>query len=401
MGSRGDKLEMMKNQEKEIDMGDFREQVKELSNRVKDIKRHLHSEEATKNAIIMPFLQILGYNVFDPQEVIPEYIADVGVKKGEKVDYAIFKDGKPIIIIECKPMGIDLNKNYYIDQLYRYFSVTDVQVAILTNGEDYMFYTDIEEKNKMDQRPFMVFNMLNIQESLIPELKRLSKEDFEIGNITASATDLKLIREIRQVLKKEFSSPTKDFMKYLISQIMPNKRRTSERVRIFSKLTKIAFIQLIKEGVNDRLASMLLDKPQDDLKDVFKVEKEAVLQESRTLPLENQKKSRAANRKIREFILRKKIYTVETWVDMLRTLCSLIITSHNNAAVQLVKLRSKRGLSYFSTNPGDMRQPEKILNSDDLYVETNLSASSIEQLCGEITSLFGYGQNEFVINESK
>ena len=81
---------------------DFKDVVKQLSERVEKLKDSLITEEATKNALIMPFLQVMGYDVFDPHEVVPEYTCDIGTKKGEKIDYAIFKDGKPIILIECK-----------------------------------------------------------------------------------------------------------------------------------------------------------------------------------------------------------------------------------------------------------------------------------------------------------
>lgn len=108
-----------------------------LAKKIRDTRDSVQTEEATKNAFIMPFISnVLGYDVFDPSEVVPEFIADVGVKKGEKVDYAIFKDGKIQILIECKKIGDPLELRY-ASQLFRYFAVTSARIAILTNGQQY------------------------------------------------------------------------------------------------------------------------------------------------------------------------------------------------------------------------------------------------------------------------
>lgn len=122
----------------------------------------------------MPFLAALGYNVFDPTEGTPELNADIGVKKGEKVDYAILRDGKPILLIECKHHAADLGK-VHASQLYRYFSVTESRFGLLTNGIVYWFYTDLEALNKMDSKPCFEFNLLDFREQDAEELKKLSK----------------------------------------------------------------------------------------------------------------------------------------------------------------------------------------------------------------------------------
>jgi hypothetical protein len=91
---------------------DFIDHLRILASRIASTKDMIQTEEATKNAMVMPLIQILGYNVFDPLEVTPELVSDVGTKKGEKVDYAILKDGKPIILFECKKSGGDLSINH-------------------------------------------------------------------------------------------------------------------------------------------------------------------------------------------------------------------------------------------------------------------------------------------------
>jgi predicted type IV restriction endonuclease len=137
---------------------DLIDQLRGLSSRIATTKSLIQTEEATKNAMVMPFIQILGYNVFDPLEVTPELIADVGTKKGEKVDYAILKDGKPIILFECKKAGSDLHINH-AGQLFRYFHVTAARFGVLTNGLVYRFFTDLEQPNKMDEKAFFEFSI--------------------------------------------------------------------------------------------------------------------------------------------------------------------------------------------------------------------------------------------------
>ena len=134
---------------------DFADQITALASRIHKQLDHIQTEEATKNALILPFINALGYNVFDPTEVVPEFTADVGIKKGEKVDYAIKLDGKVIMLFECKQVGAALSRAH-ASQLFRYFTVTEARVGVLTNGVTYLFFSDLEEPNKMDERPFLL-----------------------------------------------------------------------------------------------------------------------------------------------------------------------------------------------------------------------------------------------------
>lgn len=120
-----------------------------LARRLHDFSDTIATEEATKTSIVMPFLQGLGYDVFNPSEVIPEFSADVAGKKGEKVDYAIRIGGDIAILIECKGINTDLSEKH-LGQLYRYFSVEKARFAILTNGRTFQFYSDLDEPNKLD-----------------------------------------------------------------------------------------------------------------------------------------------------------------------------------------------------------------------------------------------------------
>ncbi|EWS65299.1 hypothetical protein Y695_01452 [Hydrogenophaga sp. T4] len=231
---------------------DFIDQLRVLASRVSTTKDLIQTEEATKNAMIMPFIQILGYNVFDPLEVTPELIADIGTKKGEKVDYAILKDGKPIILFECKKSGGDLGINHAA-QLFRYFHVTAARFGVLTNGLTYRFFTDLEQPNKMDEKPFFEFNILDFKERDVEELKKFAKTSFDLDTILTTANELKYTRVIQSKLAEWLLNPTEEFVRLASSELLGAKRFTPQIKDQFTAITKRAFEQLIGEKINERL----------------------------------------------------------------------------------------------------------------------------------------------------
>ncbi len=234
---------------------DFIDRLRELSSRIPKQLEFIQTEEATKSALVMPFLSALGYNVFDPTEVTPELNADIGVKKGEKVDYAILREGKPIILIECKHHSVDLGQ-VHASQLYRYFSVTEARFGLLTNGIIYWFYTDLEAPNKMDSKPFFEFNMLDIRETSVEELKKFSKSTFDLDRILTTASELKYTREIRRIIVEQMQEPSDEFVKFIASQVY-NGRMTQAVREQFTQLTKQAFKLVVNEQINERLKTAL------------------------------------------------------------------------------------------------------------------------------------------------
>ena len=231
---------------------DFIDQLRVLSSRVAANKDRIQTEEATKNAMVMPFIQILGYNVFDPLEVTPELIADVGTKKGEKIDYAVLKEGKPIILFECKRSGGDLHINH-ASQLFRYFHVTEARFGVLTNGLVYRFFTDLEKPNKMDEKPFFEFSILDFKDRDVEELKKFAKAAFDLDTILTTANDLKYTRAIQNRLAEWMLNPSEDFVRLLSSELLGTKRFTPVVKDQFTAITKRAFEQLVGERINERL----------------------------------------------------------------------------------------------------------------------------------------------------
>lgn len=233
---------------------DFIDVIKALGEKVSRLKDNILTEEATKNAFVMPFIAALGYDVFNPLEVIPEFIADLGIKKGEKVDYCIQKDGQAILIVECKHWkeGLDVHNS----QLHRYFHVTSTRFGLLTNGIVYRFYTDLVEPNKMDDKPFWEFNITDMSEATVSELKKFHKVAFDVDQILSSASELKYTREIKQLFATELRDPSPDFVRLFAKQVAPGKL-TEKVMEQFNAIVKKSTQQLINDMINDRLKSAL------------------------------------------------------------------------------------------------------------------------------------------------
>lgn len=232
------------------------EKLNALTQKLQSIQATIHTEEATKNALVMPFIQsVLGYDVFDPHEVVPEFTCDVGTKKGEKIDYAILKQGQVQILIECKKLGEPLNVNH-ASQLFRYFHVTTARISVLTNGRHYKFFTDLDAPNKMDEKPFLELDLLDIDEHIIAELYKLTKFAFDLESIINSAEELKYISQIKKLLSAEFQTPTEPLVRLICSRVYEG--IITQKVRDqFTTLTRKAMAQYLNDQINERLKSAL------------------------------------------------------------------------------------------------------------------------------------------------
>lgn len=215
---------------------DFEEKIKNFATRISEIKSNIKTEEATKTSIIMPFFQILGYDVFNPNEFMPEYVADVGIKKGEKVDYAIILNNELVMLIEAKSINEQLEK--HDSQLFRYFGTSKAKFAILTNGINYKFYTDLEKTNVMDSSPFLDINLCKISDSEIQELKKFQKENFDVNEIFSTASDLKYLGLMKKVLREEFNNPSDEFVKLILNKEVYDGIKTSAVVEKYKPLLK-------------------------------------------------------------------------------------------------------------------------------------------------------------------
>lgn len=246
---------------------DFKDSIKQLSDRVLKLKENILTEEATKNAFIMPFINALGYDVFNPLEVVPEMTCDIAMKKGEKIDYAIMKDGEPILLIECKHWAQDLN--LHDNQLIRYFNVSKAKFGLLTNGVIYRFYTDLMEPNKMDEKPFLEVDITDLKDTQIEELKKFHKSYFDIENVLSSASELKYTGELKNIIAQEFVAPTPEFVKYFAKQVYDGVI-TAKLLEQFTSLTKKSISTYINDLISERLKSALKTEVAEEQKEVEK-----------------------------------------------------------------------------------------------------------------------------------
>lgn len=237
---------------------DFKDSVLQLSERIEKLKDSISTEEATKNAFIMPLIAALGYDVFNPLEVVPEMDCDLVKKKGEKIDYAIMRDGSPILLMECKHWKQNLN--LHDTQLQKYFVASNARFGVLTNGIEYRFYTDLEKSNIMDEKPFLVVDMLNLSDVDVEQIKQFHKSYYDESNILSTAQELKYTTELRATLNSEFAAPSPDFVKYFAKQIYEGS--VSQRIiEQFTPLVKRAIADIINDTISDRLGLALKSQP--------------------------------------------------------------------------------------------------------------------------------------------
>ncbi len=240
-------------------------QLKALAEKIGKLKDKIDTEESTKHAFVLPFINLLGYDTFNPTEVVPEFTADIGLKKGEKVDYAIFQNEQPIIIIECKNWKENLNAHN--SQLFRYFHASKTRFALLTNGIEYQFYTDLEAANKMDEKPFLEFDITKLKESTVHEITKFHKSNFDVEKIVDNASALKYTKEIKKLIAEQLQQPSPDFVKLFAKEVHSG-ILTKRVMEEFTDLVGKAFIQTISDKVNDRLNSALNKEAEQQQEEV-------------------------------------------------------------------------------------------------------------------------------------
>jgi len=247
------------------------ESIKQVSQKVKQYKDNINTEQSTIQSLIMPFFQALGYDTYNPLEVVPEFTADIaGISNKEKVDIAIMMNGKPLIVIECKSCNTKLEK--HSGQLTKYFNATDAKFAILTNGIIYQFFTDLDKTNIMDTTPFLEFDILNMKDELLPEIMKFHKNHFDTDNILNAAQELKYTRLIKEYLHKQTHEPDKEFVRMIIRDAIyadkePKPIVTQKMIDMFMPLTKHSFVHFLNEQATERLQAAIHSRADDDSDD--------------------------------------------------------------------------------------------------------------------------------------
>jgi hypothetical protein len=349
---------------------DFKDQIAQLASRVDKMIPQIQTEEATKNALVMPFIQILGYDVFNPFEVNPEFIADIGIKKGEKVDYAIMLEGEPCILIECKHHLENLDPHN--SQLFRYFHTTKAKFGLLTNGLVYRFYTDLVEKNKMDSSPFFEFKLTDIKDTEIAELKKFHKSYFNVENITNTASELKYLNELKTLLNKEIAEPSEPFVTFFTKQVYPGVL-TSKVKDQFMPIIKRSFTQLISDAISDRLKSALYQEKQKDVEEAAIIESPISAPSNVNTTDEEMEGFFIVKSILREIIEPKRI----TFRDA-QSYFAILLDDNNRRTICRLYLGSKKYFVVLDENKKEVKT--EICSIDDLFSKADILKAAIEKL---------------------
>ena len=341
---------------------DLIDKLNDISKRISKTKEHIETEEATKNAFIMPFIQALGYDIFDPTEVVPEFTADIGIKKSEKVDYVIKINGEPLIVIECKSCNSDLDKEH-VSQLFKYFAAnTPAKFGILTNGINYRFYTDIENPNIMDDKPFLEINMEDIKESDVKELKMFMRDIIDPIKVSKLASELKYTKEIKKSISNEFKNPSDEFVKFFAKQTYSGVLTKNIREQ-FVDITKIAFKQFIKEEIDNRLKDAL-DKAEEKPPKVEESKPKA--EEKKIVTTEDEWEGYYTVKSI----LRETIDPQRVVIHDVVNYCSILLDGHKHKPICRFRFNTKnKKLSLFDGENGEERI--SIDNINDIYKYTD------------------------------
>ena len=346
---------------------DLIDRLKAIADRISKLKGQVETEEATKNAFVMPFISALGYDVFNPVEVVPEFIADIGIKKGEKVDYCIMREGKPIIIIECKHWKEPLDPHN--SQLFRYFHVTPAKFSFLTNGIQYRFYTDLVEPNKMDEKPFLEFSLENITEAVTNELKKFQRDKFDVQEISLTASDLKYSKEIKEVLVKELNDPGEEFIKFFASRVYAG-RLTTKILEQFNGLVAKSVKTLISELISERLQTALNREKEDRDKLVTPApiegqslpNAEGVEVEGDIITTEEEEEGF----RIVRAILRKEVDVKRVVMRDTKSYCGILLDDNNRKPICRLRFnRTQKYIGLFFSTKDEEKLP--INSIDDIY----------------------------------
>lgn len=327
---------------------DFKSKIGELSKRSTQASKKALTEEATKTSVILPFIQALGFDPFNLDEVVPEFVADVGLKRGEKVDFALKIDGKTTILIEVKPISSSLG-NAQFNQLYRYFAVTEAKLGILTNGKEAWFFSDIDEPNKMDKKPFFTFDFQSFDDDEVAELGRFQKDIFSIDEILEAASALKYTSKAANFLKVQFDDPDDEFVKVIGRRIHDG------------MLTK-GVIEQLRPAIQSALELLIRDRIQDRLNITFRSEPNNEPSSKKEEDQVEQSDVITTEEELQAFMIVKAIAARAIQIDRItirdaKSYCSVFIDDNNRKP--LVRFyfnsKSKNVLGVFDPNKSEQR----------------------------------------------
>lgn len=234
---------------------DFRERLLRHVEHVKTVGVHCDSEETTKQALILPVLDILGFSPYDPTKVKAEYGADVpGVKSTERVDYALFCGGVPVMFVEAK--GYRENLTNHAPQLARYFNATpEVTIAAITNGKEWRFFTDLNDKNVMDKEPFLTVDFFNLLPSDPEQFSRFRHDQFQPEALRTLAEESVFLSAFKKTVKQSVLDCDADFVRYIVAKSTIQRTLTAKFLECVTPIVKQAVAQSMSDMVVNSLST--------------------------------------------------------------------------------------------------------------------------------------------------
>lgn len=349
------------------------EKLRVLADRIKTHSSAMLTEEALKTAIVLPFLAALDYDVFNPDEVIPEYCTDAVGKKGEKVDYAIKIDGEIRVLVECKPITTVLDR-IHLAQLYRYFSVTNAKFAILTNGRAFHFHTDLVAPNKLDDRPFLTFDLSDLQGQLTSELKKFAKADFNVDGILQSAHRLKYTSAIKKEIGNVMENPPEEFVR-MVTVGLYQGRFTGQVKEQFTPMVKAAFREIVRESVQSRLSTALAET------EISEIGADGIETEEEVVTTEDEREGFMVVRAI----VRDLLKPARVIMRDQKSYCGILVDNNNRKP--LARLWFNRTVKYLGLFDGEKEEKVKIDSLDEIYDHADrLRATAKEYLAGAMAA---------------
>lgn len=217
-----------------------------IAEQIQQQRQLMRNEEATLQVSIRPFIEALGYSTRNLAEVAPQYTADPRPSGTDRVDYAILRESKPVILVEAKAAIASLTENNW-KQLHDYFNAEEVRFGILTNGIEYRFYTDLSKRNIMDKQPFLAIDMLKLDEQLVTELEPFTRAGFDAERIIASAK----IQRIVHLLQQEMVRPSDGLVRHFAGQ-MYSGNVNARIVQEFTPLVIAAWSRFVEQSIVSR-----------------------------------------------------------------------------------------------------------------------------------------------------
>lgn len=228
----------------------FKERIASHAEHVKKVAHICTTEETTKQALILPLLDILGFSAFDPNKVRAEYQADFpGAKSGERVDYALFCNGAPVMFIEAKSYTENLSN--HCPQLSRYFNATpEVAICAITNGREWRFFTDLSNKNIMDSEPFLTVDVTMLNENDVAQLYQFRHDKFQPDALRSLAEESIYLTAFTESITESLKEVDLDFVRYVAGRANIQRQFTQRYLE--------SIRHIVKQAVQNTVSSMVV-----------------------------------------------------------------------------------------------------------------------------------------------